>query len=222
MIWVLMALSCKNDAQHHQSALANGAQADCSPIEDLEIQGDCMAWKARKQSEDGDLEAAATTCAGVAMPLWQSECWFMVSDASNARGQAAVSLCSRAAEFEEECLGHALNRSLEEELRVPGREAQAHEELEQAWLSLYQDPRRSQAKADAMFVSALLRRPRPYTRGSLGNTPDRLTLQVLSTHITARNCSLHGIDVSSFGQLVVQAWESAECGAYPGGEALRP
>lgn len=216
MIWVLAALSCKTDAQHHQRALASGAQADCSPIEELEIQGDCMAWKARKQSEAGDLEEAAATCAGVALPLWQSECWFMVSDASNARGQAAVSLCSRASSFEEECLGHALSRSLEEELRVPGGEVQAYEELEQAWLSLYQDTRRSQSKADAMFVSALLRRPRPYTQGSMGNAPDRLVLQVLSTHIQARHCSLHGIEVSSFGQLLEQAWESAECGAYPG------
>lgn len=173
-----------------------------------------MAWKARKQSEVGDLKGAASTCEGVSAPLWQSECWFMVADASAARGQAAVDLCARAKSFEEECLGHALGRSLEEGLSVPGSEMEAYNELKEAWLRLYQDPGLSQSKADAMFVSVMLRRPRPYTRGSLGNTPDRLTLQVLSTHIQTRNCSLHGVDVSSFGELVEQAWESTECGAY--------
>lgn len=218
MIWLLGVLACQNDAQRHQAALAAGADADCSSIVDPEIQGDCMAWKARKQSEGGDLEGAASTCEAVTPPLWQSECWFMVSDAAHARGQTAVSLCARADSFQEECLGHALNRSLEEQLRVPGEEAEAYEELEKAWLSLYQSAPLSQAKADAMFVSALLRRSRPYTRGSLGNTPDRLTLQVLSTHIQTRGCRLHGIDVSSLGQLAEQAWESTRCGAYPEGD----
>lgn len=179
------------------------------------MQGDCMAWKARKQSEVGDLEGAAATCEGVSAPLWQSECWFMVSDASAARGQAALDLCARAGDFEEECLGHALGRSLEEALSLPGTEAQAYQELEQAWLSVYQDPRLSTAKADAMFVSAMLRRPRPYTASTLGNTPERLALLVLATHIEKRNCSLHGVDVSSLGPVATRAWELADCGAYP-------
>lgn len=215
MTFILGLLACKSDIELHQAALAAGSSANCLPIQDPEMKGDCLAWKARKQAEAEDLEGAASTCGSVTLPLWQSECWFMVSDASHAKGREAVVLCSLAGGFEEECLGHALSRSLEQQLTIPGNETAAYAELEDAWMSLYQDPARARLKADSMFVSALLRRPRPYSHGSFGNSPDRLRKQVLAAHIQARHCSLHGVDVSSLGSLVKQAWETTECGPYP-------
>lgn len=215
MTWaLLLLLACKSDRQRHQAALVAGPSGDCSGIDDATTQGDCLAWKAKKQAEDHDLAGAYASCEAVLDETWRAECWFMVSDALRAEGETAKTLCAKAGTFEEECRGHAIRRRLMDTLAHEGQELEALEMATTGWLDVYGDPDRALAKAETQLVSGLLKRGKPYSKEAFGEAPDKLIVRTLALHLETRQCSVHGVDRPSLGATLAQAWEAAGCGDY--------
>ena len=220
MTLLLVLLACSTQTERFTEALRAGPNADCSKLENLQMRGDCLAWKAKSQCEQDDLENATVTCESIEDPFWASECWFLVSDAIESVGESAVTLCARAAEFEEECLGRSSNRALMRLLSTRGHEAEALALTEATWLAFYGAPEQSRAKAEAQLVSGLLRRGRPFSKAGFGTTPEPLIIATLAVHFSKQDCMVSGVDHRSLTEWIPSALEQAGCS--PPSTEVRP
>lgn len=77
---------------------------------------ECAVGIAQSQAKDSRIDAASQTCAAMAEGQGRDECAFQVVDTARLTGQAAVSLCAVAGQFEKDCINHAASRDVEERI----------------------------------------------------------------------------------------------------------
>ncbi|MED5373648.1 MAG: hypothetical protein VX899_21705 [Myxococcota bacterium] len=212
ILWLSLACaSAPSDQALHAEALQAGAQAECAPISDPQLRGDCEAWRAHSLAKE-DLKAAEAACKQISDPRWRGECWFLLSDAVRAVGTDAQRLCGQAAQYERECRGHAISREARRWLETPGNETQAQADLEQRWSALYK-PEKARSEAQRMVVAQLLNREKPFTPQSFGDASEDIVRLTLAAHLRQHGCAEHGLSPSLDPALVVAARHEAACPA---------
>ncbi len=106
--------------------------ARCAQISDAGLSGECASLTARELAQDGQIDAALSTCQGMAPGGWRDECFFLISDVSRLSGDAAKQACAAAGQFRNQCVGHAIAREVSAVLNAtePGGEAEAYAQLD--------------------------------------------------------------------------------------------
>ena len=118
----LLALGCSptpiaDDAALYRHALA-APPADalklCARLTNASLAGDCGTEAAVRAADAGDEAVALAACKGLPAGQWADECLFQVVDALLIQGPRAWSLCTDAGRYRDFCVGHAINRTLED------------------------------------------------------------------------------------------------------------
>lgn len=212
---LLLLLACGDhrpedrDRELHARALTAGKDAECSGIQDTALRGDCESWRAG-QLALSDSAAAESACDEISAALWREECWFLLSDNTEAIGERAERLCGHTGRFQTQCRSHAIGREAVRWLSTPGQEDQAMAGLEAHFLKSY-PPERAYHEAQRALTSELLRRPRPFTPATFGHASDEIVVFTLAEHLRFSDCSRKQFASTLDPELVARAVADAGC-----------
>ena len=99
------------DRQAYLAAMRAGpGPGRCDTISAPTLHGECIALAGLTLARRGEPMAALSICAELQPGPWRDECYFLVADGLEVRGETARAICESAGEWRFQCLGHAINR----------------------------------------------------------------------------------------------------------------
>ena len=129
---------------------ACGAPGAAEPVDE------CVAQAARELAVQGRGEEARSACQGLAGGPWRDECFFLVTDTLDLRGDEARRACQDAGQWRQQCVGHAMARDAHDimaELGL-GHEDEATERIVQE-VATYVGARQAEPRARAILADEL-------------------------------------------------------------------